>query len=82
MGFRLAARFAAALAAAFMTTACGTAQGTDAHRGASYNPFVALLADFVLLDQDDFSVPVDRTGRREALMTVAAGRIVYSKGFP
>lgn len=103
--------------------------GTDAHRVASYNPFVALqwmldgrtvggrvqrdpgeiptreqalrlytvgsawfsfdeakrgtlevgkLADFALLDQDFFAVPVDRIGRTTALLTVVGGRIVYA----
>lgn len=103
--------------------------GTDAHRVASYNPFVALqwlvdgrtvsgrsqrvagetpsreqalrlytqgsawfsfdemkrgtleagkLADFVLLNQDYFSVPAERIGRTEALLTVVGGRVVYS----
>jgi predicted amidohydrolase YtcJ len=107
--------------------------GTDAHRVASYNPFVALqwlldgksvsgkatrgydelpsremalrlytthsawfsfdeakrgtlevgkLADFALLDQDYFSVPVDRVSKTTSLMTVVGGKVVYAgKGF-
>ena len=105
--------------------------GTDAHRVASYNPFVALqwmldgktvsgkatrgpdetptreqalrmytqgsawfsfdetkrgtlevgkLADFAILDQDFFSVPVERIGRTASLMTVVGGKVVYSAG--
>ena len=105
--------------------------GTDAHRVASYNPFVALqwmldgktvsgkptrgpdetptreqalrlytqgsawfsfdeakrgtlevgkLADFAILDQDFFSVPVERLGRTVSLMTVVGGKVVYSAG--
>jgi predicted amidohydrolase YtcJ len=103
--------------------------GTDAHRVATYNPFIALqwmldgktvgggttrgpdetpsremalrlytlnsawfsfdedkrgslavgkLADFVILDQDYFSVPVDRIGRTVSLMTVVGGKVVYA----
>jgi len=103
--------------------------GTDAHRVASYNPFVALqwmldgrtagglstrgpdetptreqalrlytvgsawfsfaddlrgtlepgkAADFAILDQDYFAVPTERIGRTVSLMTVVAGKIVYS----
>ncbi len=103
--------------------------GTDAHRVASYNPFVALqwmldgktvsgrttrgpdetptreqalrlytvgsawfsfdenrrgtlevgkLADFAILDQDFFAVPVERIGKTVSLMTVVGGRIVYA----
>ncbi|MET3913867.1 putative amidohydrolase YtcJ [Variovorax sp. OAS795] len=103
--------------------------GTDAHRVASYNPFVALqwmldgktvsgkpmrgpdetptreqalrlytagsawfsfdeakrgtlevgkLADFAILDQDFFTVPLERIGRTVSLMTVVGGRIVYA----
>ncbi|MGJ3702525.1 amidohydrolase [Variovorax sp. AFSI2.2] len=103
--------------------------GTDAHRVASYNPFVALqwmldgktvsdkpmrgadetptreqalrlytagsawfsfdeakrgtlevgkLADFAILDQDFFAVPVERIGRTVSLMTVVGGRVVYA----
>jgi predicted amidohydrolase YtcJ len=103
--------------------------GTDAHRVASYNPFVALqwmldgktvsgkamrgpdetptreqalrlytagsawfsfdegrrgtlevgkLADFAVLDQDFFSVPVERIGKTTSLMTVVGGRVVYA----
>jgi predicted amidohydrolase YtcJ len=103
--------------------------GTDAHRVASYNPFVALqwmldgrtaggrptrgpdetpsreqalrlytvgsawfsfdddrrgtlevgkLADFAILDQDFFTVPVDRIGRTVSLMTVVGGKVVYA----
>ena len=103
--------------------------GTDAHRVASYNPFLALqwlldgktvsgqqqrvqdeipsreqalrlytqgsawfsfdenkrgtleagkLADFALLDQDFFTVPVDRIGRTQSLLTVVGGRIVHA----
>jgi predicted amidohydrolase YtcJ len=107
--------------------------GTDAHRVASYNPFVALqwlldgksvsgkatrgpdelpsrdmalrlytthsawfsfdekkrgtleagkLADFAVLDQDYFSVPVERVGKTTSLMTVVGGKVVYAgKGF-
>jgi predicted amidohydrolase YtcJ len=107
--------------------------GTDAHRVASYNPFVALqwlldgksvsgkttrgpdelpsremalrlytthsawfsfdeakrgtlevgkLADFAVLDQDYFSVPVDRVSKTTSLMTVVGGKVVYAgKGF-
>lgn len=105
--------------------------GTDAHRVASYNPFVALqwmldgktvsgkatrgpdetptreqalrmytqgsawfsfdetkrgtlevgkLADFAILDQDFFGVPVERIGRTASLMTVVGGKVVYSAG--
>jgi predicted amidohydrolase YtcJ len=105
--------------------------GTDAHRVASYNPFVALqwmldgktvsgqttrgpdetpsrevalrlyttgsawfsfdegkrgtlevgkLADFAVLDQDYFSVPVAQVGRTVSLMTVVGGRVVYAAG--
>jgi predicted amidohydrolase YtcJ len=103
--------------------------GTDAHRVASYNPFVALqwmldgktvsgksmrgpeetptreqalrlytagsawfsfdegrrgtlevgkLADFAVLDQDFFAVPVERIGKTISLMTVVGGRVVYA----
>jgi predicted amidohydrolase YtcJ len=103
--------------------------GTDAHRVASYNPFVALQwmldgrtvggvntrgadetptreqalrlytvgsawfsfdddrrgtleagkwADFAILDQDYFSVPVERIGRTVSLMTVVGGKVVYA----
>jgi predicted amidohydrolase YtcJ len=103
--------------------------GTDAHRVASYNPFVALQwmldgrtvgglstrgadetptreqalrlytmgsawfsfdddrrgtlepgkwADFAILDQDYFSVPVERIGRTVSLMTVVGGKVVYT----
>lgn len=103
--------------------------GTDAHRVASYNPFVALqwmldgrtvgglatrgpeetptreqalrlytvgsawfsfdegkrgtlepgkLADFAILDQDFFAVPVERIGRTESLLTVVGGKVVYA----
>lgn len=103
--------------------------GTDAHRVATYNPFIALqwmldgktvggnptrgpdetpsrelalrlytvnsawfsfdedkrgtlaigkLADFAILDQDYFSVPVERVGRTVSLMTVVAGKVVYA----
>ena len=103
--------------------------GTDAHRVASYNPFVALqwmldgktvsgqpmraaaeiptrdealrlytlgsawfsfdegrrgslelgkLADFAILDQDFFSVPVDRIGRTVSLLTVLGGKVVHA----
>ena len=103
--------------------------GTDAHRVASYNPFVALQwmldgrtvgglatrgadetptreqalrlytvgsawfsfdddrrgtlevgkwADFAILDQDFFSVPVERIGRTVSLMTVVGGKVVYA----
>jgi predicted amidohydrolase YtcJ len=107
--------------------------GTDAHRVASYNPFVALqwlldgksvsgkatrgpeelpsremalrlytthsawfsfdeakrgtlevgkLADFAVLDQDYFSVPVERVSKTTSLMTVVGGKVVYAgKGF-
>ena len=102
--------------------------GTDAHRVASYNPFVALqwmldgktvsgrptrgpdetpsremalrlytkasawfsfdenrrgtlepgkLADFAILDQDYFAVPLDQIGRTVSVMTVVGGRTVY-----
>ena len=105
--------------------------GTDAHRVASYNPFVALqwmldgrtaggrttrgpdetpsreqalrlytigsawfsfdderrgtlevgkLADFAILDQDFFTVPVDRIGRTVSLMTVVGGKVVHATG--
>ena len=105
--------------------------GTDAHRVASYNPFVALqwmldgktvsgkptrgpdetpsreqalrmytqgsawfsfdeakrgslevgkLADFAILDQDFFSVPVEHIGRTVSLMTVVGGKVVYAAG--
>jgi predicted amidohydrolase YtcJ len=103
--------------------------GTDAHRVASYNPFIALqwmldgktvggnptrgtdetpsreqalrlytlnsawfsfdedkrgslevgkLADFAILDQDYFSIPVERIGRTVSLLTVVGGKVVYS----
>jgi predicted amidohydrolase YtcJ len=103
--------------------------GTDAHRVASYNPFVALqwmldgktvsgqplrvaaeipsrdealrlytlgsawfsfdegrrgslevgkLADFAVLDQDFFSVPVERIGRTVSLLTVVGGKVVFA----
>jgi hypothetical protein len=103
--------------------------GTDAHRVASYNPFVALqwmldgktvsgrptrgadetpsremalrlytaasawfsfdekhrgtleigkLADFAILDQDFFAVPLDQIGRTVSVMTVVGGRAVYT----
>lgn len=103
--------------------------GTDAHRVASYNPFVALqwmldgktvsgkptrgseetpsreqalrlytvdsawfsfdehkrgtlepgkLADFAILDQDYFTIPVERVGRTVSLLTVVGGKAVYS----
>jgi predicted amidohydrolase YtcJ len=103
--------------------------GTDAHRGATYNPFIALqwmldgktvggngtrgpdetpsrelalrlytlnsawfsfdedrrgslevgkLADFALLDQDYFSVPVERIGRTVSLLTVVDGKVVHA----
>jgi predicted amidohydrolase YtcJ len=103
--------------------------GTDAHRVATYNPFIALqwmldgktvggnptrgpdeiptrelalrlytqnsawfsfdedkrgslavgkLADFVILDQDYFSVPVERVGRTVSLMTVVGGKVVHA----
>jgi predicted amidohydrolase YtcJ len=103
--------------------------GTDAHRVASYNPFVALqwlldgktvsgkamrdaseipsreqalrlytlgsawfsfdegrrgsievgkLADFAILDQDYFEVPVDRIGRTVSLLTVVGGKAVHA----
>jgi predicted amidohydrolase YtcJ len=103
--------------------------GTDAHRVASYNPFVALrwmldgktvsgqatrgadeipsrmdalrlytvgsawfcfdearrgtleagkLADFAILDQDYFSVPVERIAATVSLLTVVGGRVVYA----
>ena len=105
--------------------------GTDAHRVATYNPFIALqwmldgktvggnptrgpdetpsreqalrlytlnsawfsfdedkrgslevgkLADFAILDQDYFSVPVERIGRTVSLLTVVGGKVVYSSG--
>ena len=103
--------------------------GTDAHRVASYNPFVALQwmldgrtvgglatrgadetptreqalrlytvgsawfsfdddrrgtlevgkwADFAILDQDYFSVPVERIGRTVSLLTVVGGKVVHA----
>jgi predicted amidohydrolase YtcJ len=103
--------------------------GTDAHRVATYNPFIALqwlldgktvggngtrgpeetpsrelalrlytlnsawfsfdddkrgslevgkLADFAILDQDYFTVPVERIGRTVSLLTVVGGRVVYA----
>jgi predicted amidohydrolase YtcJ len=102
--------------------------GTDAHRVASYNPFVALqwmldgktvsgnptrapdeiptreqalrlytqgsawfsfdetkrgtlevgkLADFAVLDQDYFTVPVNRVAKTVSLLTVVGGKVVY-----
>jgi predicted amidohydrolase YtcJ len=103
--------------------------GTDAHRVATYNPFIALqwmldgktvggnptrdadetpsrelalrfythnsawfsfdedkrgsievgkLADFAILDQDYFSVPVERIGRTVSLLTAVGGTVVYA----
>jgi len=103
--------------------------GTDAHRVASYNPFVALqwmldgktvgglstrrpdetpsredalrlytvgsawfcfdetrrgtleagkLADFVILDRDFMSVPVEQIGATTSLLTVVGGKVVYA----
>lgn len=103
--------------------------GTDAHRVASYNPFLALqwlldgktvsgqamrvaaeiptrdealrlytlgsawfsfddkqrgslevgkLADFAILDQDFFAVPVERIGRTVSLLTVVGGKVVHA----
>jgi predicted amidohydrolase YtcJ len=103
--------------------------GTDAHRVATYNPFIALqwmldgktvggnptrdadetpsrelalrfythnsawfsfdedkrgsievgkLADFAILDQDYFSVPVERIGRTVSLLTAVGGKVVYA----
>ena len=103
--------------------------GTDAHRVASYNPFVALqwmldgktvgglstrgpdetpsredalrlytvgsawfcfdetrrgtlengkLADFVILDRDFMSVPVEQIGATASLLTVVGGKVVYA----
>jgi predicted amidohydrolase YtcJ len=103
--------------------------GTDAHRVASYNPFVALqwmldgktvgglstrgpdetpgredalrlytvgsawfcfdetrrgtlengkLADFVILNQDFMSVPVEKIGSTASLLTVVGGKVVYA----
>lgn len=103
--------------------------GTDAHRVASYNPFLALqwlldgktvggqpqrvaeeipsreqalrlytqgsawfsfdenkrgtlepgrLADFAVLDQDFFSVPVERIGSTQSLLTVVGGKVVFA----
>ena len=103
--------------------------GTDAHRVASYNPFVAIrwmldgktvsgqptrgpdetptreqalrlytagsawfsfdeakrgtlevgkLADFAVLDQDVFTVPLERIGKTVSLMTVVGGKVVYA----
>lgn len=105
--------------------------GTDAHRVATYNPFIALqwmldgrtvggnrtrgadetpsrelalrlytlnsawfsfdedkrgslevgkLADFAILDQDYFSVPVERIGRIVSLLTVVGGKVVHAAG--
>lgn len=105
--------------------------GTDAHRVASYNPFVALqwmldgrtvggkptrgpeetptreqalrlytvgsawfafeegrrgtleagkLADFAILDQDYFAVPVEQIDKTTSLLTVVGGRIVHAAG--
>jgi len=107
-----------------------TGAGTDAHRVASYNPFVALqwmldgrtaggrptrgpdetpsreqalrlytagsawfsfdddrrgtlevgkLADFAILDQDFFTVPVERIGRTVSLMTVVGGKVGHAR---
>jgi predicted amidohydrolase YtcJ len=103
--------------------------GSDAHRVATYNPFIALrwildgktvggnatrgadetpsrdqalrmytqgsawfsfdekkrgtlevgkLADFAILDQDFFTVPVENIAKTGSLMTVVGGKIVYS----
>ena len=41
---------------------------------------VGKLADFAILDQDFFSVPVERIGRTASLMTVVGGKVVYSAG--
>jgi len=35
-------------------------------------------ADFAILDQDYFSVPVERIGRTVSLLTVVGGRVVYA----
>ena len=108
--------------------------GTDAHRVATYNPFIALqwmldgktvggnptrgpdetpsrelalrlytlnsawfsfdedkrgsleigkLADFAILNQDYFSVPVERIGRTVSVLTVVGGKVVHEvKGKP
>ena len=112
-----------------LKTGVAVGAGTDAHRVASYNPFVALqwmadgktvggtalhaadetpsreqalrlytlgsawfsfdetrrgslevgkLADFIVLSQDYFSVPAERIGRTESLLTVVGGRVVYA----
>ncbi|WP_432728786.1 amidohydrolase [Variovorax sp. W6] len=112
-----------------LRTGVNVGAGTDAHRVASYNPFVALqwmldgktvsgkamrgadetptreqalrlytqgsawfsfdenrrgtlevgkLADFAVLDQDFFAVPLERIGKTTSLMTVVGGRVVYA----
>jgi len=39
---------------------------------------VGKLADFAILDQDFFAVPVERIGKTVSLMTVVGGRVVYA----
>ena len=39
---------------------------------------VGKWADFAILDQDYFSVPVERIGRTVSLMTVVGGKVVYA----
>lgn len=36
------------------------------------------LADFAILDQDFFAVPVDQIGRTVSLLTVVGGRVVHA----
>lgn len=41
---------------------------------------VGKLADFAVLDQDFFSVPVERIGRTTSLLTVVGGQVVHAAG--
>jgi predicted amidohydrolase YtcJ len=39
---------------------------------------VGKLADFAVLDQDFFTVPLERIGKTTSLMTVVGGRVVHA----
>jgi predicted amidohydrolase YtcJ len=39
---------------------------------------VGKLADFAILDQDFFAVPVERIGRTVSLITVVGGKVVHA----